>query len=288
MGRKGLYWALSEAGFTHELLMQHPRGMRYLYTLVEKSLEQEFRSDAEKPYISLSEASERDFGSRIDMVIKVAPMQRDPVYFFYSKAAEIYAEGIKFVLLDYEKGLPLYTCTGKNQYRPLRDTDRLKIYIDEAISSNSLPDSLYEPPSWAERIYVSTKEMELWEVIVGDTSASAEPDASEEEHAAAERISQLRLEVRRTAFRLYIYGKDSNQRDGNTKEKVLATRERTSLLAIIAALASEADIDIKSPSKSAQTIENITQRLGSRVAARTIEEHLKRVPDALERLSKES
>lgn len=65
--------------------------------------------------------------------------------------------------------------------------------------------------------------------------------------------------------------------------KPVGTKERTTLLTIIAALAGETDIQIVSPSKSAEVIASLTERMGAPVAKRTIEEHLKRVPDALER-----
>lgn len=66
-------------------------------------------------------------------------------------------------------------------------------------------------------------------------------------------------------------------------EKPLGERERASLLVIISALAKELQIDIAMPSKAACRIENMTQVLGARVVARTIENHLKRIPDAMER-----
>jgi hypothetical protein len=65
--------------------------------------------------------------------------------------------------------------------------------------------------------------------------------------------------------------------------KPLGQRERTSLLVVIAALANELGIDVRQTSKAASAIERLTEALGVRVAARTIEEHLKRIPDALER-----
>lgn len=65
----------------------------------------------------------------------------------------------------------------------------------------------------------------------------------------------------------------------------LNTRERTTLLTIIAALAGHAGVDVSQPSKAGGTIEKLTEELGARVAARTIEEHLKRIPEALERRS---
>jgi len=66
-------------------------------------------------------------------------------------------------------------------------------------------------------------------------------------------------------------------------ESSLSQRERTSLLVIIAALARELKIDLGKPSKAADAIENLTVSIGARVASRTIEDYLKKVPDALER-----
>ena len=48
------------------------------------------------------------------------------------------------------------------------------------------------------------------------------------------------------------------------------------------------DIDISKPSKAADAIEALTTTLGARVSARTIEDHLKRIPDAIERKGKTS
>lgn len=69
------------------------------------------------------------------------------------------------------------------------------------------------------------------------------------------------------------------------EEKPLGERERATLLTLIAALAHEAGIDIAKPSKAAGLIEGLTLRIEKRIAARTIEEHLKRIPAALEKRS---
>ena len=74
----------------------------------------------------------------------------------------------------------------------------------------------------------------------------------------------------------------------DTLDKPLMTRERATLLTIIAALARAADIDILKASKAGDTIEALTVELGARVSARAIEDHLKRIPDALERRGKTS
>ena len=72
-----------------------------------------------------------------------------------------------------------------------------------------------------------------------------------------------------------------SENDDSTKP--LGERERATLLTIVAALAAEAKIDITKPSKAAELIENLTTRHCVRVAARTIADHLNRIPDALER-----
>jgi hypothetical protein len=69
-------------------------------------------------------------------------------------------------------------------------------------------------------------------------------------------------------------------------DKPVEQRERTSLLAIIAALAELAKLDVTKPSSAAVAIESQTVLMGARVASRTIENHLKLIPEALERLSK--
>ncbi len=65
-------------------------------------------------------------------------------------------------------------------------------------------------------------------------------------------------------------------------EKTIGPRERTTLLLIIAALAKLGRINVSKPSSAAAAIESQTALMGARVAARTIENHLNRIPEALE------
>lgn len=65
-------------------------------------------------------------------------------------------------------------------------------------------------------------------------------------------------------------------------DKPLSTRERDTLLTIIAALAKLAKIDTSQPGKAALAIEGMTDELGAHVSKRAIEDHLKKIPDALE------
>jgi hypothetical protein len=69
-------------------------------------------------------------------------------------------------------------------------------------------------------------------------------------------------------------------------EKPVEQRERTSLLVIIAALAQMAKVDVRKPSSAAGAIESQTVEMGARVSSRATENHLKLIPEALDRLSK--
>lgn len=66
----------------------------------------------------------------------------------------------------------------------------------------------------------------------------------------------------------------------------LATRERTTLLTIIAGFCKHAKIDVSKPSAASVAIEVLTQEINAGVSARTIEDHLRSIPDALERRGK--
>lgn len=67
-------------------------------------------------------------------------------------------------------------------------------------------------------------------------------------------------------------------------EKPLGTTERNTLLTIIAVLAKEANLsvpDFRRPGKVALAIEGMTLEFGHPVSKRAIEDHLKKIPDAL-------
>lgn len=67
------------------------------------------------------------------------------------------------------------------------------------------------------------------------------------------------------------------------EDKPLLTRERQTLLTIIAAMAVKGlNLNIDQPGKAAGYIEGLTDQLGAHVSKRAIEEHLKKIHDALE------
>ena len=65
------------------------------------------------------------------------------------------------------------------------------------------------------------------------------------------------------------------------EEKPLVTRERNTLLAIIAALCKEANLDHTRPAKTADLIADMAAKMGLSIGESTIEGHLKKIPDAL-------
>ena len=89
-------------------------------------------------------------------------------------------------------------------------------------------------------------------------------------------MTDLFLEI--SALRAKLIKLESASVDG---DKPLKTRERDTLLTIIAALAKVAKISIDPPGKAAGYIEGLTDLLGARVSKRAIEDHLKKITDAL-------
>jgi hypothetical protein len=69
-------------------------------------------------------------------------------------------------------------------------------------------------------------------------------------------------------------------------EKPLEQRERDTLLVIIAALADLAKINVKKPATAGEKIGTRAAVLGAEVSSRAIQDHLNRIPEALERRRK--
>lgn len=67
----------------------------------------------------------------------------------------------------------------------------------------------------------------------------------------------------------------------NAVENPLGTKERNTLLTIIAALCKEAKLDHTKPAKTAGLIQSTADGMGLSIGESTIEGHLKKIPDAL-------
>jgi hypothetical protein len=75
--------------------------------------------------------------------------------------------------------------------------------------------------------------------------------------------------------------KYGNRSEYQKPVKPLATRERDTLLTIIAALCKEAKIPYDKPAKAAGLIQGTAATMGVSIGETTIEGHLKKIPDAL-------
>lgn len=78
-------------------------------------------------------------------------------------------------------------------------------------------------------------------------------------------------------------GNELPKEDPPPTQEALDTKPRTSLLAIIGALAKIASVDISHPTTAAKAIVAKLDEDGVKIGTRTVEEFLKEVPDALER-----
>lgn len=108
-------------------------------------------------------------------------------------------------------------------------------------------------------------------------------DSIDDEHIADIKMAGIRGDNLKS---LLAFVENKNARIKPEEEKAMSTKERSTLLTIIAALAKEAKVDISRPSKAADYIADMTQRLGSPVSKRTIEEKLKLIDDAVESRAK--
>lgn len=71
------------------------------------------------------------------------------------------------------------------------------------------------------------------------------------------------------------------QSDSMLLSKPLSTRERNTLLTIIAVLCKDLDYDTKKHAKTAGLIHSTAAEMGLSIGESTIEGHLKKIPDAL-------
>lgn len=76
--------------------------------------------------------------------------------------------------------------------------------------------------------------------------------------------------------------KENAERQPKSVEKPLGTRERNTLLVLIASLAKLANLDLSKPSKAAAVIAQASEQIGAPVDVRTIENHLKGIEHAME------
>jgi hypothetical protein len=113
-----------------------------------------------------------------------------------------------------------------------------------------------------------------------ENKVEGKPHHSRDDYRSAKSLPADSVLVVRTSALRDLEARVSERDQGVEKE--IQRRERSTLLVIIAALAEMHKVDLKRTSSAAAAIESQTVLMGARVAARTIEGHLKRISDALE------
>jgi hypothetical protein len=168
----------------------------------------------------------------------------------------------------------------EHKYRLLTDGPAVDLGQEDGILVNR-PDG-----TWAQllRTFDDSSEFHLWNFISNKTY-----DRPDNWYAAQTFPSDATLVVRTSALRdleALVFEPEPDlerqvERPEPDLDRPVGPRERTTLLLIVAALANLPKVNVSTPSAAAVTIESETIRLGARVAARTVEEHLKRIPGAL-------
>lgn len=146
--------------------------------------------------------------------------------------------------------------------------------------ANEMPPGFYELPMDVLRMFESpdTVSVELYEAYKKDDIDWWCIEFYKPPKIRLHNLYLLKSEMQRL--------RNSPAADLTAIKQPLRTKERDTLLVIIAALAIEAEIDLSKPSKAASLIEGLTAQMGSPVSKRGIEEHLKNVAGALASRSK--
>jgi hypothetical protein len=90
------------------------------------------------------------------------------------------------------------------------------------------------------------------------------------------------LQIEKDSFNIWI----EQFADAPVIDEPLSAKERGSLLVMIAVLCKEAKLEYKTPSKTAKLILDMAYEMGVSIGETTIENNLKKIPDALERRMK--
>jgi len=169
---------------------------------------------------------------------------------------------------------------------------------------NLLDITMDKPVSWAQELFVNKHNLDAYACLWFDLDDSSTPRYEDQKHVRQQAVwrETLRLMGRLPYVNITVPPPESWGSTGPTAtmqeseaatvsesnmvgampDKPLATRERNALLAIIAALCKETKLDYTKPSKTAKLIQSMADQMGVTLGETTIENHLKKIPDALE------
>ena len=140
--------------------------------------------------------------------------------------------------------------------------------------------------TWMQKTYPDQKPKFLFDEIERSTHSAINADTFRALQAERDALKARIVKAEDWAKAMIAEKSDLQNQNSSLTAQVkevdpINTRERNTLLTIIAALCREARIDIKTPSKAGYLIQSLTDSMGASVAKRTVEEHLKKIPHAL-------
>lgn len=135
---------------------------------------------------------------------------------------------------------------------------------------------------WALAILYPQSIAEIWQT--GETEVVHAVQRMQEEneyHWFEDPVVVQTEDVRIPADALNAMASEGAKNEVRESEKPLSTKERNTLLCIIAALCKEAKLPYDKPSKAAGMIVSTAAQMGLSLGETTVEGHLKKIPDAL-------
>jgi hypothetical protein len=124
-----------------------------------------------------------------------------------------------------------------------------------------------------------------WSLLWGETKPFSDETRQTESDARYAGLGDADLVVRTTELeRLkasHVQSPSTDKGKKSSPDKPLKTRERSNLLTIIAALAKMAKVDLSKPTKAGDAIARQAELLGASVSSRSIQDHIKKIPEEL-------
>ena len=181
------------------------------------------------------------------------------------RACNEYSMCISRYLLYTDEGLNMYMKNQSDWINAERSEDM--IYAQRMIKEVGY-DTLefIEPPEWAKNLHLNFRNKEIWSYFYTEAN---------EEEAMLYKAKAIELFTNNTELI------NTKVDDVDFLDKPLNTREKRSMLAVIAALCEASELHWEARG-TGEKIANITNQLGYSVSADTIRKFLKDLPDAIE------
>lgn len=188
----------------------------------------------------------------------------------------------RYIYYEETEGLLFFVQDGNNKYRQARSGDDAYDFVRRLRDENSVSDLRFpKPPKWAEELFVGHENLEAYELMWSNAAS----DTSNPQYMASKKLRADAV-IQETSRRMKsIHGLpeiDYGSNERPTKEcdkkndKPLATRQRRTLLTVIAAMCKYEGLDPQGRG-TAQRIMEMTDDLGAHVDDGTIATMSRRV-----------